>query len=103
MPRFREIQKMAEVALAMLRRALDAFARLDVAGALDDDAVARSERIPGSTLSQDRRDERHELAAEFENEGAVSVQFGQRRVVGNQGTQRASVVGLDDTGSAPVA
>ncbi|MCK6435799.1 phosphate signaling complex protein PhoU [Rivihabitans pingtungensis] len=41
MPRFREIQKMAEVALAMLRRALDAFARLDVAGALD---VARQDR-----------------------------------------------------------
>lgn len=41
MPRFREIQKMAEVALTMLRRALDAFARLDVAGALD---VARQDR-----------------------------------------------------------
>lgn len=41
MPRFREIQKMAEVALSMLRRALDAFARLDVAGALD---VARQDR-----------------------------------------------------------
>jgi phosphate transport system protein len=41
MPRFREIQKMAEVALAMLRHALDAFARLDVAGALD---VARQDR-----------------------------------------------------------
>lgn len=41
MPRFHEIQKMAEVALAMLRRALDAFARLDVAGALD---VARQDR-----------------------------------------------------------
>ncbi len=41
MPRFREIQKMAEVALSMLRRALDAFARLDVAGALD---VTRQDR-----------------------------------------------------------
>ncbi|PXX44698.1 MULTISPECIES: phosphate signaling complex protein PhoU [Aquitalea] len=35
MPRFREIRKMAEVALAMLRRALDAFARLDASAALE--------------------------------------------------------------------
>lgn len=35
MPRFREIRKMAEVALAMLRRALDAFARLDATAALE--------------------------------------------------------------------
>lgn len=35
MPRFREIEKMAEVALAMLRRALDAFARLDASAALE--------------------------------------------------------------------
>ncbi|UTH74845.1 phosphate signaling complex protein PhoU [Chromobacterium sp. IIBBL 290-4] len=35
MPRFREIEKMAEVALAMLRRALDAFARLDTTAALE--------------------------------------------------------------------
>ncbi|POA97797.1 phosphate transport system regulatory protein PhoU [Chromobacterium sinusclupearum] len=35
MPRFREIEKMAEVALAMLRRALDAFARLDTSAALE--------------------------------------------------------------------
>lgn len=34
-PRFREIRKMAEVALAMLRRALDAFARLDATAALE--------------------------------------------------------------------
>jgi len=34
-PRFREIRKMAEVALGMLRRALDAFARLDVTAALE--------------------------------------------------------------------
>lgn len=40
-PRFREIQKMADIAMAMVRRALDAFARLDVAGALD---VARQDR-----------------------------------------------------------
>jgi phosphate transport system protein len=32
-PRFREIRKMAEAALAMLRRALDAFARLDASAA----------------------------------------------------------------------
>ncbi len=82
---------------------IPAVGREQAAPDMYDDAVAGSERIPGSTLPQDRRDERHEFAAEFENEGAVSVQFGQRRVVGNQGTQRASVVGLDDTGSAPVA
>ena len=35
MPRFREIRKMAEVALGMLRRALDAFARLDATAALE--------------------------------------------------------------------
>ena len=35
MPRCREIRKMAEVALAMLRRALDAFARLDATAALE--------------------------------------------------------------------
>jgi len=35
MPRFREIRKMAEVALAMLRRALDSFARLDATAALE--------------------------------------------------------------------
>ena len=35
MPRFREIEKMAAVALAMLRRALDAFARLDTSAALE--------------------------------------------------------------------
>jgi phosphate transport system protein len=34
-PRFREVRKMAEVALNMLRRALDAFARLDVSAALE--------------------------------------------------------------------
>jgi len=34
-PRFREIRKMAEVALGMLRRALDAFARLDASAALE--------------------------------------------------------------------
>ncbi len=34
-PRFREVYKMAEVALAMLRRALDAFARLDAKAALE--------------------------------------------------------------------
>lgn len=34
-PRFREIRKMAEVALGMLRRALDAFARLDATAALE--------------------------------------------------------------------
>ncbi len=39
-PRFREIEKMAEVARGMLRRALDAFARLDVQGAID---VARQD------------------------------------------------------------
>ena len=82
---------------------IPAVGREQAAPDMYDDAVAESERIPGSTLPQDRRDERHEFAAEFENEGAVSVQFGQRRVVGDQGTQRASVVGLDDTGSAPVA
>jgi phosphate transport system protein len=32
-PRFREIRKMAEAALGMLRRALDAFARLDASAA----------------------------------------------------------------------
>ena len=40
-PRLREIEKMANVALVMLRRVLDAFARLDVYGALD---VARQDR-----------------------------------------------------------
>ncbi|WP_028536973.1 phosphate signaling complex protein PhoU [Paludibacterium yongneupense] len=35
MPRFREVRKMAEVAIAMLRRALDAFARLDAHAALE--------------------------------------------------------------------
>ncbi|MDF0606391.1 phosphate signaling complex protein PhoU [Neisseriaceae bacterium TC5R-5] len=35
MPRFREIEKMADGALAMLRRALDAFARLDTSAALE--------------------------------------------------------------------
>ena len=35
MPRFREIEKMADVALGMLRRALDAFARLDTSAALE--------------------------------------------------------------------
>jgi phosphate transport system protein len=35
LPRFREVGKMAEVALAMLRRALDAFARLDATAALE--------------------------------------------------------------------
>ena len=40
-PRFREIQKMTDIAMVMVRRALDAFARLDVAGALD---VARQDR-----------------------------------------------------------
>jgi phosphate transport system protein len=35
LPRFREVRKMAEVALAMLRRALDAFARLDATAALE--------------------------------------------------------------------
>lgn len=34
-PRFREINKLAEVALMMLRRALDAFARLDATAALE--------------------------------------------------------------------
>ena len=34
-PRLREIGKMAEAAVAMLRRALDAFARLDATAALD--------------------------------------------------------------------
>ena len=34
-PRFREIRKMSEVAQAMVRRALDAFARLDTAKALE--------------------------------------------------------------------
>lgn len=41
MPRYREINKMAEVALNMLRSALDAFARLDVSAALD---VTRQDR-----------------------------------------------------------
>ena len=35
MPRFREIRKMAEVATAMLRRALDSFARLDHSAAFE--------------------------------------------------------------------
>ncbi|OWY38496.1 phosphate transport system regulatory protein PhoU [Xenophilus sp. AP218F] len=35
MPRFREIEKMSQVALAMLRRSLDAFARLDTTAALE--------------------------------------------------------------------
>ncbi|OQS33198.1 phosphate signaling complex protein PhoU [Chromobacterium haemolyticum] len=35
MPRFREIEKMADSALGMLRRALDAFARLDTSAALE--------------------------------------------------------------------
>lgn len=35
MPRFREITKMAHSAIAMLRRALDAFARLDSSAALE--------------------------------------------------------------------
>ncbi|AXT47821.1 MULTISPECIES: phosphate signaling complex protein PhoU [Chromobacterium] len=35
MPRFREIEKMADSALSMLRRALDAFARLDTSAALE--------------------------------------------------------------------
>ncbi|MCP1291403.1 MULTISPECIES: phosphate signaling complex protein PhoU [Chromobacterium] len=34
-PRFREIEKMADAALGMLRRALDAFARLDTSAALE--------------------------------------------------------------------
>lgn len=34
-PRFREIRKMSEVAQAMVRRALDAFARLDVTAAAE--------------------------------------------------------------------
>jgi len=34
-PRFREISKMAEIAMAMLRRALDAFARLDPSAAAE--------------------------------------------------------------------
>ncbi|NHR05789.1 phosphate signaling complex protein PhoU [Chromobacterium haemolyticum] len=34
-PRFREIEKMADSALGMLRRALDAFARLDTSAALE--------------------------------------------------------------------
>lgn len=39
-PRFREVHKMAEVALVMLRRALDSFARMDDSAALD---VARQD------------------------------------------------------------
>ncbi|MCP9760643.1 phosphate signaling complex protein PhoU [Aquitalea sp. S1-19] len=35
LPRFREVSKMAEVAVNMLRRALDAFARLDASAALE--------------------------------------------------------------------
>ncbi|MGL6070361.1 PhoU domain-containing protein, partial [Craterilacuibacter sp.] len=35
LPRFREVSKMAEVAVKMLRRALDAFARLDATAALE--------------------------------------------------------------------
>ncbi|KZE25352.1 phosphate transport system protein [Crenobacter luteus] len=35
LPRFREVGKMAEVAVSMLRRALDAFARLDPKAALE--------------------------------------------------------------------
>ncbi|MBV8047486.1 MAG: phosphate signaling complex protein PhoU [Paludibacterium sp.] len=53
-PRFREIRKMAEVALGMVRRALDAFARLDVSAAeeleredrrLDDDFNAELRQL----------------------------------------------------------
>ncbi|BEV73763.1 MULTISPECIES: phosphate signaling complex protein PhoU [unclassified Paludibacterium] len=53
-PRFREIRKMAEVALGMVRRALDAFARMDVSAAeeleredrrLDDDFNAELRQL----------------------------------------------------------
>ena len=51
-PRFREIQKMADIALAMLRRALDAFARLDAQGALD---VARQDVMLDEDFSANLR------------------------------------------------
>jgi phosphate transport system protein len=53
-PRFREIRKMADIALAMLRRALDAFARLDPTAAkelleedqrLDDDFTSELRQL----------------------------------------------------------
>ena len=51
-PRLREIEKMAEVATSMLRRALDAFARLDAQGALD---VARQDRLLDEEFSANLR------------------------------------------------
>ncbi len=51
-PRLREIHKMAEVALSMLRHALDAFARLDVSAAMD---VAKQDRYLDEDFSASLR------------------------------------------------
>lgn len=51
-PRFREIRKMADVALGMVRRALDAFARLDVTAV---EALEREDRRLDEDFSAELR------------------------------------------------